>query len=210
MRKIEIIELIQDFLVGGDAPADIRSRYHNEIITKHVEAAYRDLIYEVWKEAKQYSDYSQLDGYSQLFTVSVSAIDTNNGTGDLPFPPVQLPRAEGVRHVHYTDDETSDFDYVDNNRMPTFASLEVDTVLGDPYFFIEKAADNENKIQLRNMADNTTDVSVRMIVPMSYMDDFDDVPLPAGKDGALKDMVIERLMGKPKEDAINDNVPNQL
>ena len=60
------------------------------------------------------------------------------------------------------------------------------------------------------MADSTANVSVRMIVPMSYMDDFDDVPLPAGKDGALKDMVIERLMGKPKEDAINDNVANQL
>jgi hypothetical protein len=37
MTKQNLVDLILDWLAGGDAPSDIKGKYHPEIISKHLE-----------------------------------------------------------------------------------------------------------------------------------------------------------------------------
>jgi len=208
MRKIELIELCKDYLSGGDAPADVKGKYHDEVITKYVEAAYNDLLYEVYVQSEQNSDFSPFDNYTEVFTLAVVADGVNAGTIELPFPVVSLPDNMGIRQVMYTDDETSAFSYLESNSDPVWNELEVDSVDENPEFKYYRE-DNKHKMYLRKMVDNTTEVKVRLVVPLSYMDISHQVPIPAGKELRLVDFVVERLKGKNPEDIINDNIANQ-
>lgn len=208
MRKIELIEMCKDHLAGGDAPADVKGKYHDEIITKFIEAAYEDLLYEVYIQSKKYSDFSPLDNYTETFTRTVTADGVNAGTIELPFPLVALPDNAGVRQVMYTNDESSGFSYLETNSDPVWSELEVDSVDENPEFRYYRE-DNKHKMYLQKMADNTTEVKVKLVVPLSYMDISHHVPMPAGKEGRVFDFVVERLRGKNTEDIINDNIANQ-
>lgn len=208
MRKINLVEMCVDFLAGGDAPADIRGKYHPAMVEKFLEAAYSDWINEIYLESKHFTDFSRLDSFCQVYDVDVTDLGDDKWECELPFAPMQLPDNMGIRQVFYVDDETSAFSYLENNADPVFSALEVNLIDTNPEFKVVRE-DNAHMLKLKNLADGTTQVSVRMIVPMEEMDDFDQVPIVAGKELALFDMVAERLSKKPHPEIINDSNPDQ-
>ncbi len=213
MRKIELVELVTDYLSGGDAPADVRGHHHSEIITKHVEGAYSDLILQVYLEAKKYSDYSILDMFSKRFTLSVTMdIGTTDGSADLPFPIMQLPQNASIRDVTYIDDITSGFAPIEIAANTVFSELEVDDIDDTEYYWVEKdpSVNNKYKIYFKNLNDGTTELHIKLVTPLYEFDDFDDVAFPMGKEGMIFDLVVQKLRGKPAEDILNDKKVNQL
>lgn len=213
MRKIELIELVIDYLSGGDAPADVRGHQHPEIIAKHIEAAYSELILQTFLEAKKHSDYSMLDMFSKRFTLSVTMQEgTSYGYADLPFPIMQLPKNASIREVTYTDDRASAFAPIESTANTIFSELEVNDVDDTELYWVAKDPDSNNiyKIYFDKLNDGTIEVYIKLVVPLYEFNDYDDVCFPMGKESAIFDLVIEKLRGKPPEDILNDKVVNQL
>jgi len=209
MRKIELIELVEDYLVGGDAPADVKGHHHPEILTKHVEAAYGALILQTYLEAKKFSDYSMLDMFSKRFTLTVTMPgSTSYGYADLPFPIMQLPQNASIREVIYTDDRENAFVPIEITANTVFSELEISSIDNTEIYWVEKdpASNNIYKMYFDHLDDNTTEVYAKLIVPLYEFDDFDDVPFPMGKEGQIFDLVVEKLRTKKPEDVINDQI----
>ncbi|MCK4827009.1 hypothetical protein KA005_65350, partial [bacterium] len=57
--------------------------------------------------------------------------------------------------------------------------------------------------------DGVTVLKIKMIVPLSVVDLYDEIQLPAGKEEMMVRTVIELLRGKPLEDLRNDNLTTQ-
>lgn len=221
MRKIELIELVKDHLAGGDATKDVKGRYHDEIIANHLSTAFKRAVFDTWLEAKSYSDYSLLDSWAAFYEVSVSQdVNDYEKVGFLPFPPIQLQDAMGILQV--TSYDTSipshpnrrvSFAYRETNHSSVFDALEVDLVSTKPYFYLERRVAGNNdelhEIRIGNCEDPCDKIGVKMIVPFERMDDYDPVPIPAGKEDLLVRSVIDLMAAKPPEDEINDSKANQ-
>jgi len=213
MRKIELQELIQDYLAGGDAPDDVKGRYHDEIILKHMENAFNAVVLQTWLEAKQYADYSVLDAWAREYTISITDVDGSSGVVVLPYPPMQLPDNKGILQVTPSDDLANPFSYRETNSQGVFAALEVNTVMTNPRFYLEQnptSTDNTDthQLQVSNVPSGVTEVKVKQIVPLSVVDLFDQVMIPAGKEDMIVKQVIELLRTKPPEDVRNDDLAN--
>lgn len=208
MRKIELIELAKDYLSGGDAPDDVKGRYHDEIIAGYLALAYKEVVFNTYIEGKAHSDYSVLDAWAINHTLNIVS-----NTVPLPYPPVQLPNAMGILQVSSSTDLTVAFAYRETNANAVFAALEVGTVSQKPWFYLEQNAgtgNNSHLLQLGKVPDGCTAVKVKMIVPLEYIDDFATVSIPGGKEKTLLGWVVELLRQKPPEDVINDNKANQI
>lgn len=214
MRKIELIEMVLDNLSGGDAVADVRGRYHPQMISKFIEAAYNDLIYQVATSAlnpkEKQVDFFQLDAFAKIHRDIVVSDDADRSLkySVLPFAPVKLPEELGIRMICPEDDPTNPFAHVDNNSQAVFAALDVGAVDDVPTWSLEKMAGNEYRVYYPDDV-VTTEVTMLLILPFSQYDDYDEVPMPAGKDLSIVDTVVERLREKPQEDIISDNIPSQ-
>jgi len=214
MKKIELVEMIADYLQGGDAPIEVKGKYHPAILEKWVESVYNELIFQTASGAldpkNDQTDFSQLDTFASMYRDIDVLNDTDRSLkySVLPFPPVKLPEDLGIRMVCPNDDMENPFAHVDNTSQPIFAALEVGTVDTVPIFWIEKQSDYTYRIYFKNSG-TVAKVAMLLIVPLSQYDDFDEVPMPAGKDKLVLDMVIDALMRKPQPDNINDNVIEQ-
>ena len=207
MRKIHLIELVKDFLAGGDAPDDVKGRYHDEIIANLCALAYNKIVFQTWLEGKAHSDYSILDAWAKNHTLNITS-----DTVPLPYPPVQLPNAMGILQVSAGTDLENVFAYRETNSNAVFAALEVGSISTTPWFYLEVNTGtgiNSHTLQLGNVPDGCTTVKVKMIVPLDQVDDFTTIVIPAGKEEELIGFVIELLRQKPPEDIINDNKARQ-
>lgn len=210
MKKIELIELVQDFLAGGDAPDEIKGKYHGEITSNMINMAFTKAIMETYMEAKGYSDYSILDAWARNYPLNIASDKVR-----LPFVPVQLPNNMGIRQVTPSGDLTNAFAYRDTNANTVFAALEVNAVSTKPTFYIEMDYSGMTGEQIpqvlvfEKLPDGCTAVNVKLIVPIEQLDDYDEVAIPAGKESQIIGNVIEILRAKPPEDKINDNIANQ-
>jgi len=214
MRKIELIEMVLDNLSGGDAVADVRGRYHPQMISKFLEAAYNDLIYQVVEAAidrkNNKVDFTVVDAFAKIHrNIAVSDdADRSLKYSILPFAPLKLPEDRGIRMICPEDDPTNPFAPVDNNSQAVFAALDVGVVDDVPTYFLEKMVGNEYRVYYPDDV-VTTKVTMLLILPLSEYDDYDDIPMPAGKDLSIVDTVVERLREKPQEDVVNDNIASQ-
>jgi hypothetical protein len=207
MRKIELIELVKDYLAGGDAPDDVKGRYHDQIIANFLALAYNQVVFQTFMEGKAHSDYSVLDAWAKNHTINI--VDS---TAPLPYPPVQLPNGMGILQVACGNDLTNVFAYRQTNANAVFAALDVGSVSTKPTFYLEQntgSGINSHVLQLAQVPDGVTSVKVKMIVPLDQVDDFETVSIPGGKEDTIIGYVIELMRQKPPEDEINDNKANQ-
>jgi len=207
MRKIHLIELVQDYLAGGDAPDDVKGRYHPEIISNLLALGYNSVVMATYLEGKMHSDYSVLDAWALNHDVNIV-----NDRALLPYPPVQLPNGMGILQVSAGTDLTNTFAYRETNANSVFNALDVGQVSNKPTFYLEKNAGteiNSHVLVLGQVPDGCSAVKVKMIVPFDQVDDFETISVPAGKEELLIQAVIGLLREKPGEDTINDNKANQ-
>ena len=209
MKKVELQELIQDWLTGGDAPSDVKGRYHDEVILNHMENAHGAIVEQTWREAKSSADYSVLDSWARNYTVAITG-----SLAILPYPPMQLPDNMGILQVTPSNDLTNPFAYLETNSQGVFAVLEASSVLLNPTFYLEQnptSTDNTDTHQLvlANVPGGVTELLVKMVVPLSEIDLYDTVAIPAGKEGLMVQAVIGLLRGKPMEELTNNNLTRQ-
>lgn len=207
MRKIHLIELALDYLSGGDAPDDVRGRYHPEIIANLLALAYNQVVMATYLEGKTHSDYSVLDAWALNHTINI----VDNAVA-LPYPPVQLPNGMGILQVAAGTDITNTFAYRETNANSVFNVLDVGQVSTKPWFYLEVNAGSGNEshvLQVGNVPDGCSSVKVKMIVPFDAVDDYKTVSIPAGKERMLIDSVIGLMREKAPEDTVNDNKARQ-
>jgi hypothetical protein len=207
MRKITLIELAQDYLSGGDAPDDVKGRYHPEVIANLLALAYNQVVMATYLEGKQHSDYSVLDAWALNHTIAIVS-----KTVALPYPPVQLPNGMGIIQVAAGTDLNNTFAYRETNSNSVFNALDVGQVSTKPTFYLEVNAgsgNNSHLLQVDKVPDGCTSVKVKMIVPFDQVDDFATISIPAGKESMLFEAVVTLLRDKPQEDTVNDNNATQ-
>lgn len=217
MRKISLIELVSDFLSGGDAPADVRGRYHPKIIANYLSLAHNKVVFDTFMEAKGYSDYSTLDSWAKNYTLSITSRSSDKGIVTLPYPPIQLPDNKGILQVVQSTSGTPNlseaFAYRETTSNAIFAALEVSSISTRPIFYLESldvSGVNKHVLRVEKVPDAITQVAVKMIVPFERLDDYDEVAIPAGKETMMISGVIEVMRSKLPSDRINDNVVNQM
>jgi len=217
MRKISLIELVSDFLAGGDAPADIRGRYHPEIISNYLSLAHNKVVFDTFMEAKSYSDYSTLDSWAKNYTAAITSRVLDTGIVTLPYPPIQLPDNKGIMQVLQSTAGTPNlseaFAYRETTSNAIFAALEVSAISTRPTFYLEVlevSGVNKHILRVEKVPDAITEVAVKMIVPFERLDDYDEIAIPAGKETALIGGVIDIMKSKLPADRITDNVVNQI
>jgi hypothetical protein len=212
MRKIELQELVLDYLSGGDAPSDVRGKYHSEIINNHVNLAYNGVVFKIYMEGKSYSDYSMLDAWARNYTITITDIDEPKGNVLLPYPPVQLPNNMGILQLTPSDDLVNAFAYRETNANAVFAALEVAAVSTRPTFYMEQntgSGVNTHVLKLDKIPSGCTEVFLKLIVPLEQVDDYDTIAIPAGNEEKIIGFVIDLLRGKRDQDTVNDGIANQ-
>ena len=207
MRKITLIELVVDYLSGGDAPDDVKGRYHPEVISNLLALAYNSVVMQTYLEGKQHSDYSVLDAWAKNHTINIV-----DNVVALPYPPVQLPNGMGILQVACGNDLTNVFAYRETNSNAVFNALDVGSVSTKPTFYLEQNAgsgNNSHVLQVALVPDGVNSVKVKMIVPFDQVDDYATISIPAGKEEMLIQAVVSLLREKPAEDTVNDNKARQ-
>lgn len=211
MKKTELIEITMDYLNGGDAPDDMKGRFHDQVVKKYIEAAFNDLVFQVYMEGKNFADYSVLDSWAKNYVVQVTTYGPRRGYAKLPYPPMQLPNNKGILQITPKNDVSFAFAYMETNSSAVFAELETGQIGTRPSFYIEQNIEGGIETHLlrfeRLIAPYDQDLYVKMIVPLSKVDDFDEVMIPAGKEKLLIDEAVQMMIGKPPPDTVNDNIP---
>lgn len=212
MKKIHLIETIQSWL-ASDAAGDSKGMFHPEEIKIHLNDVFNQAVYAAWMNGKKFSDFSQLDAWSRTYEASVVQVSTT-GHAFLPFAPMQLPDGMGIRQVSDHNDNSNVFAPMEATASVVFAELEVNTMDDTPTYWMEQnnlsagAGEESHLLRLAKLPTVVpiTILDVMMIVPLSEMDDFDDIVIPAGAEDTLIRQVIDLMSKKPVPDVNNDQV----
>jgi len=212
MKKINLIDAVIDWF-DSDQAGEHRAKYHPEIISLHIASVFEQLIYKVWLQGKETSDFNQLDAWSRIYNVSVTTVG-GNAYAVLPFAPVQLPDNEGIRQV--CDHGNNSNVFIPTSRESDFIFGQLDEGVYDstPTYSLEQnsfatgAGQLSHILRLRNMPTSPAieSIDVFMIVPFEKMDDYDDITIPGLDENSIIKEVINLLISKPNPDKAIDDV----
>jgi len=223
MKKIQIIEAVIDFF-ASDQAGEQKAVVHPEIVKIHLNNVFNQIIYNTWLNGKKFSDFSQLDAWSRVYTVDILNQCLDKAHCFLPFAPVQLPDGMGIRQIkdHY---ECSDYGEaiggewllapVEATANSIFNELEVGTMDDYPVYHLEQndmatgAGEKSHILRLEKLPlppNEITELDVMMIVSPEQQDDFDDLCIPAGGEDTIIRQIIDLISRKPRPDTANDQV----
>ncbi len=199
MTAIELIEIIQHRLAGGDMTPDLKSKYHPEIIRKEIAIIANSVLFDIFRN----NDRGQeaLDLYAKQYSVTLqysSAYDLRYF--ELPETVVQLPQNGFIRSITAKKDQSYFIPMVDSRAHGTWGNLEVNDIDSKPYAFL-----TDENVYFYNISDDLTSLLVKLIIPFDKFADTDNVYLPSGKADQIADLVYNKLIGLPPEDLRNDN-----
>jgi len=202
MTKEQAVELTIDYLAGGSCPADLRGKFHPEIISKYWEMVYNEILYGVNANAIDYRDFGQLDSYVKAYkNVAVQYdADRDEHYSLLPALVVQLPKNRGIRSISPSQDQKLKFWYSDNNTDDVYSELEVGKIIKRVRYYVEN-----NKVYYRNYDHNITGLLFKLVVPFSEFSDTENIAIPAQQNAQVFNMIVNLLRQKVSEKNTNDN-----
>jgi len=209
MTKRNYIDLIIDWLAGGDAPADIKGKYHPEIISKHIETIYNAIIFEDSMARIHKKQYSNLDSYTKTYYVDLELDEIRDEYYfTLPGDIIQLPDNRGIRKICLKQDQAYSFIYRSNNTVDIYSELEASMVHDRPRYYLENVKvyiDEELREEIVEEG-----LLAKLVVSFNEFEDTDELPVPAGKDNMIFDMIVEKLRKKPKEENYSNTTTDQV
>ena len=214
MKRINLIEAVTDFF-ASDQAGEQKQILHPEIVKVHFGNVYGRLLYDLWLNAKRFSDYSQMDALCKTYEVDLLGESNRKAYAILPFAPVQLPDGAGIRQVCDHDDNSNVLAPIDSTANVVFQELDVDTMDDTHTYRVEMnnlstgAGEASHKLVIERLpitAGSIESLDVLMVVPFSEYDDYDDIAIPAEQGDLLVRQVIELLSGKKKPDTTTDSV----
>ena len=214
MKKIQIVEAVIDYF-ESDQAGERKMKLHPEMVKVHLNNLFNKVVYNTWLNAKQFSDYSQLDAWSRVYELNVINQVGQRAVANLPFPPMQLPNNAGVRQVSSNEDPGNVFAPIENTANVVFNELEVSTLDSTPTYSLQQrvttgAGDISHYLVLEKMPlpgpSQIVVVDALLIVPMEQMDDYDDVVIPGMEEETIVTQLIDVMQNKRNPDTANDNV----
>lgn len=208
MNKEQIIELIGKTLAGGNLVPDGKGAYHPLVIEKYAAIVYPSFLFQVFKNATRYTDYSRLDNFIKTYTVSVTK-DTQRDKyySVLPAQLVYLPEQLGIRQISTIIGENNPFIPTEATASAIFSELEISIVDDSIRYWMEGT-----KIWYRNMTSDIADVGVlmKLIVNFDEYADTDNVYLPPGGQDSFFNQIVAMIQKRKPEDIRNDNNSKQI
>lgn len=208
IKKIELIEKIQDILNGGDQSADQVSRFHNEIISLNISEVYENMLLTMYKQSVQGiggAGMGFLDIYTKPFPNTKITFDEDRCAYyiDTPVKYVQLPQNKGVRWISPMDESSPPFYALDNNANWVLGSLEVGLMNTVPTYYVEN-----DRVYIQLKEAKYKEVMYKIVPVFDNLTDDDLIKEPSivTKNGLLTitDVVVARLLNKPQQDITND------
>lgn len=210
MKKIELINVIQDFLAGGDKSNAEVSRMHPEIIQKYIDMAFDKIVWEDYQMSEKKQDFSVLDSYLQSFKNVAVLYDSDRDEyySVLPAPIGNIPLSRSVRLISPMKNQSYAFIYRANNSKTIYDELEVSAVETRPRFYIE----NDNVYYDNIQYPYISKVLVKMVATLSSLEDDEEVQMPLGTEYRIFDYVMQYLSKKlaTPEDVNNDNSTKKI
>lgn len=203
------IDLVRELLSGGDAPAEIRGKYHPRIVEKYLELAYDDIVTEVAKEGQITGDYSLLDMFALPYKVAVQYDSAREQKYiDLPILVMPLPDGAAIRLVSAPKNQGQQFIRIAMNSQSVWNELEADRVDPKPGFYIE----NEIMYFDENFPYGLTDVLLKIVASFGALGKNDRIGVPGGKNEMMFAKVFNIMMQKKAnpQDYYDDNNNKQV
>ena len=206
MKKIEFVDLIKHKLAGGDCPQELKGKYHPEIIARHLSMAFNHAVNRRFDADAKRGMFDNLDA----FTTTYSGIDVEYDKGRqeyyaiIPKSYMSLPKNRGVRLVYPDGSVENFFKYRENNRATIMSNLDVDKIAEYVAFYIEN-----DRVYFAHLSPEYVEkVSIKLIPTFEALDDSEYVPIPAGYEKMLFDLVVESMMRQRPEKMSNDENSN--
>ncbi len=202
MKKIELIELIEHNLAGGDTVVDLRGKYDPRIISYHIGLVFNQIFYDTFN-----MNPTGLDLYAQEYTVDVSKATSGEYYSDLPVSLVQMPKNAGIRQIRGSGllEDSETFKPTTTTQASVLARGDLGEFSTDIWFYVRGT-----QIFYVFMDVNITKVKMLILVPFQDLDDDTEIYIPSGKETDLFQLVVQSLSNMKPEDTRNDNVSKQI
>jgi hypothetical protein len=206
MTKGELTELIQRHLAGGEVPADVRGKYHENVIALYLGLAYNTALWNLTKVSKATRKSSSLDQYIKTFDVDKTDIKCDDKSKEFYIEtPADIPQTMGGQAVRYVGSPVKGsrgWLYRNPTAHDVFNELDVNLVDQSPRYSIDG-----DRIYIFNILDTNLPecVRVKMLTSFEDYDDDDEIPIPGGQDMSLLPPVIQLMQSIGKEELVNDN-----
>lgn len=204
MKKIEIIELIQRNLAGGDVPADIQGDYDEEIITLYIAMAYNKIFFELVRASYNIADSTPLDKFTKAFIIEQDDIKKDTIRKkfyiELPIPSANVPWNEAIRYCGPADEESAGYIWRSPAASPVMGGLEIETVEQGIRYMIEN-----QRVYFYLMDSEPEAIMIKMLMSWEAWDDLDDIGIPAGTDSQLFNIVVSQIQGADNRDDVVTN-----
>jgi hypothetical protein len=210
MNKLQYIELIQNKLGGGSVTDDVRAKYRDGIVKRHLGIAFDDMMLRIYQNSVN-SSLSDLDSYSKLYTII--AFEPADATDEkyVPVPNTrgklfQIPNNKAIRKIWTIEAVTTPVTpsrkciYQEIGMDDVYSQLEVSSYLDNPRYRVMGG-----NIYLDSNIGTATGVKVWMVVPFDEWDDEEELPAPLENNQALIETVYQSLLNMPPEDKIQDD-----
>ena len=203
MTKSQIIELVRGYLAGGSATGDILHKIDPRRLTLYIDAAFRDVVFEVYKTNTQgLSLYTRT--YDGIAVVQDGTTDVF--TSILPAATIQLSGvASGIRRISLDSGVNLEFVPVDAEIAESISMLDVSDVnINNVVGYYPR----DNKlVEYLNFPAGYAAETLRMdlVIPFTEYGSDDEVSLPSGQNLNLITAVVKLLTGRSEVDLLNDN-----
>lgn len=211
MRKIQIVELIERGLNGGDSAPELRARYHPKEIELYVDLAFESLFNGYQSDRNEMAAQMGLDAwkYDKLTKSYKMDIefdpDTEKYFSTLPVNITSIMDNTGIRLIHPLKEETTAFFPQHQTDAFLMNGLDVNQFSDIIYYYLEGKT-----IWYRGSIDcNWKQVRAKLFIKFSEFDDDDDISLPDGKFPVLMQMVMQMMQQKAPADLIDDSAAIQ-
>lgn len=212
MKKIEIIELIEHMLVGGDSTPETQGKFHPSVIDAAIESVYTPHLWELATISHNSRDESVLNHYAKEFTEEVLQEESGQKRFYINITPplAALPRLQSIRLVYPYECINAPYIYRDSRANSIYEGTDVQTVDDTPRWNLL-----HDKIYFPNMKklQKPEKVVLQLCCAWGAFEDHDEIPIPGGKDNILIQMVIAELSGTKyttEDKQVNNEVDAQL
>jgi len=209
MKKIQFLDILKDMLAGGDCPQELKGKYHPEVLARHVEMGMDYMIANVlYPKASKNENWGALDIYIKTYKDVAILYDEDRDEYYciMPVQPVSLPSNRGVRVVSPMKDQANRFIYRDNNSNNYYDKLEVNQVIDDVRYYVEK----DRLYFSKHLSPFMKKLLLKLILPFGKLDDSDEINFPEGFGQTIFDIIFDRMQKKRPEKLSNDNNSNTI
>lgn len=195
--KEQWVELINLKLSGGDAPAQLQSKYSLPEIEHYLTLAFNDVLAAAWLQ-----DHSMLNDYIKYKVYDVKH-DAVRDERYISVDVIVLPLRDnaGYAQLKYPRNPNIQFALLDLNSLPIFAELEVSKIDNKVGFYVE----SERIYFDSNLPKIVDQVMLKYITSFEGLSDTDEVTVPGGNNQAVFNSVYQ-LMGKGLPSVNQDNM----